>query len=234
MKGFARLTAPFDGIVTARNTDVGAGQRRQRRRLRNCSSSPTRSACASTCRAAELRAERTARHEGDVERAGISDKTYTAEVEASSQAVSAASGTTQMQLLVDNPGGELPPGGYASVRLDLKNRSDVLSVPASALIINAKGISVATVDAEDKIVIKPVTIARDLGKTIEISSGLAAGDRVVENPPDGVVTGTQVRIAGAQPKVRCRGGKRQESERLKGRALPRALDCACRATILRR
>ena len=114
------------------------------------------------------------------------DKTWTAEVEASSQAVSAASGTTQMQLLVDNPGGELLPGGYASVRLDLKNRSDVLSVPASALIINAKGIMVATVDAEDKIVIKPVTIARDLGKTIEISSGLAASDRVVENPPDGV------------------------------------------------
>ena len=56
--------------------------------------------------------------------------------------------------------------------------------------------SVATVDANNKVVVKPVTIARDLGKVVEIGSGLAATDRVIENPPDGVVTGSEVRIAG--------------------------------------
>ena len=203
MKGFARITAPFDGIVTARNTDVGA--------LVNAGSA-TGSELFVVSDTHKLRVNLGVPQSyvpsvppGTKATLSVpehADKTWTAEVEASAQAVNAASGTTQMQLLVDNPGGELLPGGYASVHLDLKNRADVLSVPASALIINAKGVSVATVDADDKIVVKPVTIARDLGKTIEIGSGLAASDRVVENPPDGVVTGTQVRIAGAQPKDR--------------------------------
>lgn len=201
MKGFARITAPFDGIVTARNTDVGA--------LVNAGSaagselfvvSDTQRLRVNLAVPQNYAPSVPPGTKATLSVPEYADKTYTADVEASSQAISAASGTTQMQLLVDNPGGELLPGGYASVRLDLKNRSDVLSVPASALIINAKGISVATVDAEDKIVVKTVTIARDLGKTIEIGTGLAATDRVVENPPDGVVSGTQVRIAGAQPK----------------------------------
>jgi multidrug efflux pump subunit AcrA (membrane-fusion protein) len=102
-----------------------------------------------------------------------------------------------MELLVDNAAGELLPGGYVSVRLDIKGKANLLSVPGSALIFDAKGISVATVDANDKVVVKAVTIARDLGKVVEIGSGLEPGDRVIENPPDGIATGTQVRIAGA-------------------------------------
>ena len=104
-----------------------------------------------------------------------------------------------MQLRFDNGAGELLPGGYASVRLDIKNRAQTLSVPGSALIINAKGVSVATVDAGNKVLVKPVTVARDLGKIVEIGSGIDANDRIIENPPDGVVTGAEVRIAEAAP-----------------------------------
>lgn len=59
----------------------------------------------------------------------------------------------------------------------------------------SRGLSVATVGRDSRVVVKPVTIARDLGRTIEISSGIEADDRVIENPPDGIVTGAEVRIA---------------------------------------
>jgi RND family efflux transporter MFP subunit len=201
MKGFARLTAPFDGTVTARDTDVGA--------LINAGSaagselfvvSDTHKVRVNLAVPQNYATSVAPGTKATLSVPEYPGKTWTADVAVSSQAVNVQSGTTQMQLLVDNSDGELLPGGFASVRLDLGNRSNVLSVPASALIINAKGIAVATVDAEDKIVVKPVTIARDLGKTIEVGSGLEATDRVVENPPDGVVTGTAVRIAGAAQK----------------------------------
>ena len=106
-----------------------------------------------------------------------------------------------MQLVFDNKAGDLLPGGYASVRLDLPGNADALSIPASALIFDAKGLSVATVGADNRVMLKPVTIARDLGKLIEIGSGLAPTDRVIESPPDGISNGAEVRIAAAAPKA---------------------------------
>ena len=68
-------------------------------------------------------------------------------------------------------------------------------IPSSALIFDKDGLRVATVDSNDKVVMKSVTLARDDGATIEIASGLAPDDRVVESPPDGIVDGDQVRVA---------------------------------------
>jgi multidrug efflux pump subunit AcrA (membrane-fusion protein) len=82
------------------------------------------------------------------------------------------------------------------VRLELPNPEAAIHVPASALIFDQKGLRVATVNAEDRIVLKQVTNARDLGREVEIGSGLTAEDRIVESPPDGVADGDQVRIAG--------------------------------------
>jgi membrane fusion protein, multidrug efflux system len=70
-------------------------------------------------------------------------------------------------------------------------------VPASALIFDQSGSRVATVGSDARVVLKPVTIARDLGKEVDIASGLTAEDRVIESPPDGIASGDQVRIAGA-------------------------------------
>ncbi len=70
-------------------------------------------------------------------------------------------------------------------------------MPASALIFDRSGLHVATVGNDNRVVLKAVLIARDLGKVVEIGSGLAADDRVIENPPDGIASGDQVRIAGA-------------------------------------
>src|SRR5262249_5868403 len=123
-------------------------------------------------------------------------------VGASAQAVDVASGTTRMQLGLDNKKGELMPGGYANVRLSLQRDSVPLSIPASALIFNQNGLRVATVGPGDKIQFKTVTIARDLGRTIELASGLTPEDRVVVTPPDGIADGDQVRVAGAPAKAK--------------------------------
>jgi multidrug efflux pump subunit AcrA (membrane-fusion protein) len=126
------------------------------------------------------------------------DKTYTGTVEASAQAVNPTTGTTLMQLIVDNSAGELMPGDYASIHLQIA-AANALSVPSSALIFDAKGLSIATVDADNRVVIKSVSIERDLGAVVELGSGVASNDRVIENPPDGIGNGAAVRLADANP-----------------------------------
>ena len=92
------------------------------------------------------------------------------------------------------------PGGYANVRLSLQRDAVPLHIPASALIFNQNGLRVATVGPDDKVLFKTVTIARDLGRDIELASGISADDRVIVAPPDGIADGDQVRIAGAPAK----------------------------------
>ena len=90
--------------------------------------------------------------------------------------------------------------------------ANALSVPSSALIFDANGLSIATVDANDHVVVKSVSILRDLGAVVEISSGLDAKDRVIQNPPDGIGTGEPVHVIGDP---RGRRGRRcgEEQER---------------------
>jgi RND family efflux transporter MFP subunit len=200
MKNFTRITAPFDGVVTARNTDVGAlinvggaaGQElfvvSDTHKLRIYVNVPQNYVplVPPGTKATMMVPEQP-------------EKKFQATVESSAQAVNATSGTTLMQLGVDNASGELLPGGFVTVRLDLPSTAGVLSVPSSALIFNAKGLSVATVGSDNRVVVKPVTVARDLGKTIEIRDGIKPDDKVIESPPDGIATGTEVRIAAQQP-----------------------------------
>jgi multidrug efflux pump subunit AcrA (membrane-fusion protein) len=117
-------------------------------------------------------------------------------VEASAQSVDAASGTTRMLLVVDNASRELMAGAYANVSFDLPHPEVAINVPASALIFDRSGMHVATVDGRNRVVLKDVLIARDLGKDVEIGSGLSPDDHIVQNPPDGIASGDQVRIAG--------------------------------------
>jgi multidrug efflux pump subunit AcrA (membrane-fusion protein) len=128
-------------------------------------------------------------------------KSYAAAVESMSQAVSAASGSMLIQLLVNNSAAELLPGGYANVSLDLPREAVALTIPPSALIFDKSGLRIATVGADGKVVLKTVTIARDAGKFIVLASGISAEDRVIESPPDGIGNGDLVRIAGAEAKA---------------------------------
>jgi RND family efflux transporter MFP subunit len=192
---FKRLIAPFDGIVTTRNTDIGA--------LINADSS-TGLALFVISDTQKLRVN-VSIPQNYVPAVKLNTKVqitvpeypgkiYSGVVEASSRAVDAATGTTRMQLVVDNSNGELMPGAFANTRIELPANLLALSIPASALIFGQKGLRVATADANDKVVLKPITIARDLGQVVEIATGIAAADRVIDSPPDGLADGDPVRV----------------------------------------
>jgi RND family efflux transporter MFP subunit len=198
LEKYKQITAPFAGIVTTRATDVGA--------LINAGGGggPALFVVSDTSR---LRAYVDVPqsyvpsiHIGAAARITVPEypgRTFPAKVAASAQSVDAASGTTRIQLLVDNASGALMTGDFANISLDLPRPEQSISVPASALIFNQSGLHVATVDADNKVVLKTVTIARDMGQTVEIGSGLAAEDRVIESPQDGIANGDEVRVANA-------------------------------------
>ncbi len=206
-EGFKRLTAPFDGIVTARETDIGAlinagaagGAElfvvSETSKLRVYVSVPQN--YVPSVPSGTKAVIRVPEHPG---------KTYDGTVEASAQAVTPTTGTTLMQIIVDNSRGELMPGGYASIHLQIAGAPNVLSVPSSALIFDAKGLSIATVNADDRVLLKPVALQRDLGAVVELASGLAPDDQVIQNPPDGIGNGDQVRIAHAPARTRHEAG----------------------------
>lgn len=199
-KGFARITAPFGGIVTARTTDVGA--------LINVGSSAS-PALFTISDVSKLRlyvnvpqTYTSAIKTGDEAQITVPErqgKTYKATVTASAGAIDAGTSTTRIQLALDNKSGELLAGGYARVNFAIQGAAETLSIPASALIFNAAGLRVATVGADNKVTLKPISIARDLGKEIEIH-GVDAQDKVIDNPPDGISNGENVQIKAAQVK----------------------------------
>jgi RND family efflux transporter MFP subunit len=201
-EGFKRLVAPFDGIVTARDTDIG--------QLINVGATGGMELFV-VSETSKLRVyvsvpQNYVPSVPPGTKATISvpehpDKTYSGTVEASAQAVIPSTGTTLMQIIVDNSAGELMPGDYASIHLQIAGAPNVLSVPSSAVIFDAKGLSIATLGADNRVLLKPVTIERDLGAVVELASGPAPNDRVIENPPDGVENGTEVRLATAAPAV---------------------------------
>lgn len=195
-KGFQRLTAPFAGTVTARSTDVGAlitaGGTSGKElfaisdvsRLRVYVQVPQSSA-------PQIK-------QGTVARLSVPEyrgETFSAKVVATADAVNAASGSTLVQLLVDNPQGRLLPGAYTSVQFDLPVQTNVLRLPASALVFDDHGMRVATLDAQNHVRFKTITLARDLGDSVEVGSGLLATDRVIDTPPDGLADDDAVQLA---------------------------------------
>jgi RND family efflux transporter MFP subunit len=201
LKRYTRLQAPFDGVVTARNIDVGA--------LVNSGASGTAGSelfVISDLRKLRIYVNVPQRqvaliHAGSVAALQVPerpDTTFKATVQSLAQAISASSGTMLVQLAVDNTGGELLPGGYATVRFDLPATQNTVLIPPGALITNKNGTSVATVDAGNHVRIKPVTIARDLGSAVQLD-GVTRADRIIDSPPDGVADGDVVKVAQAAP-----------------------------------
>jgi len=199
LAGYKKITVPFDGVVTARDTDVGA--------LINAGggSGPAMFVVSDITRLrVYVNVPQTYVPSIKIGAKAVitmpeyPNRAFAATVEASSQSVDVSSGTTRMQLALDNSSGELMPGGYANVRLSLQRDTVPLHIPASALIFNQNGLRVATVGGDDRVLFKTVTIGRDLGKEIELASGLASDDRVITAPPDGLADGDQVRVVGAK------------------------------------
>jgi membrane fusion protein, multidrug efflux system len=201
MKNFSRIVSPFDGVVTARNTDVGA--------LINAGGNAgSELFVVSDIKRLRLYVNLPQNYVAQIQKGAIAKftvpetpgKIFIAKVISTSQAITAGSGSMLVQLSADNPSGTLLPGGFATVSFDLPGTSASLSVPPSALIFTKAGLRVATVTSENKVVLKTVVIGRDYGNKVELSSGLDASDRLIESPPDGVTDGDVVKVAVAEPK----------------------------------
>ncbi|MCO6417469.1 efflux RND transporter periplasmic adaptor subunit [Siccirubricoccus sp. KC 17139] len=202
LTGFKQVTAPFDGVVTSRAIDVGG-------LIVSGSTSTPPLFTVTDMSHLRLYVRVPQAYTGSI-RQGMKaeftvpeypDRSFTAELTRTADAVDAQSGAMLVQFTVDNPDGALKPGGYAQVRLELPPQASAapqLRVPASALIFRASGTSIAVVDGEGRVTVKPVRIARDLGAVLDIASGLEPGDRVIDSPSDAIRSGDQVRPAEVQ------------------------------------
>lgn len=195
LASYKKVVAPFDGVVTARDTDVGslvvAG---------GASGSPLFVISDTSKLRVYINVPQSyGSMIGVGAKATISvseqpGRNFQALVDSSSQAVDASSGTIRMQLIVANESGGLFPGGHANVRVEMANAKQSLSLPASALLFDKGGLRVAIVDSDNRVSLRSISIARDLGREIEIASGLNPSERVIIAPPDGLVDGDKVRI----------------------------------------
>lgn len=208
LQKFKYITAPFDGVVTARNTDIGA--------LINSSGASSNGLPLFVI--SDVRRLRVSVNVPQSNATGIrvgtgatlttpaqQGQSFHAKVSALSQAVNASAGTTLVQFEVDNVDGKLMPGGFVTASIDQAAASSTtLQIPSSALLFDKNGLRVATVDQQNHVVFKTITIARDGGKVIEVGSGLSASDRIITNPPDGLAAGSTVQISAA-PKTASKG-----------------------------
>ena len=198
MESFKSITAPFDGVVTARETDIGA--------LINAGSGGNgpelfRVADIHMMRIyvqvpQQLSADIRAGLAAEVHLPQYPDRTFKATVATTSGAINTSARTLLVELHADNADGQLQPGAYAQVDFELPSTPNVVRIPTSALIFRERGMEVAVIGPNDKIELKPITLGRNLGTEVEVVKGLSASDRLVNSPPDSLSTGDTVRIAG--------------------------------------
>ncbi len=203
---FKRIVAPFDGVVTTRSTDIGtlisAGVATeaplftvsQIDKLRVYVNVPQNySSQIHKGMIAKLEAPE---HPGEQ---------FTATVVGDAQAIS-AQGSLLVQLQLDNKAGKLKAGSYVQAKLQMPKGASVALIPASALITGEHGNQVATVGPGGKVLMRQVTIARDLGTTIDLASGVSPNEKIIDNPPDDLAAGDVVKIAAPTPGKTAKNG----------------------------
>jgi RND family efflux transporter MFP subunit len=193
LQGFTRLTAPFGGTVTSRSAEIGAlvvsG---------NAAAQPLFTVSDMHRVRIYVRVPQgfsAQIHPGmhaTMTLPEYAGRTFDAVLTRSAGAVDNNSGAVLVELQTNNPGEELKPGAFAQVSFPIGSAGGTMRIPSSALIFGGNGTTVAVVDPQGRVQIKPVAIARDLGKQLEISSGIAPSDRVINTPPDAIQTGDHV------------------------------------------
>lgn len=121
-------------------------------------------------------------------------RNFTASLVTTAKAVDATSGSLLAEFQTDNTDGSLAPGEYAQVQIVVPIKPGTFVLSSSALTFRDGGMFVATVNAQNRVVMKRVTIGRDLGTNVEVATGLTREDRVVDNPPDTLRSGDLVRV----------------------------------------
>jgi RND family efflux transporter MFP subunit len=196
LESFKRVIAPFDGVVTARNTDIGAlinaGQSTGSELFRVADTHKLRiyvqvpEAYAATAKPGQ---------QAELHFTSQPNKKYMAETVRTANALDPTLRTLQVELQLDNANREVFPGAYAEVHFKLAADAQSMRLPANTVLFRSAGLQVATVGQDNKIRLKSIVQGRDFGSTIEILSGLDFADKVVVNPPDSITDGVPVRVA---------------------------------------
>ncbi|NIF08282.1 efflux RND transporter periplasmic adaptor subunit, partial [Burkholderia sp. Ax-1735] len=197
---YEAVSAPFDGVITARNVDVGT--------LVTAGGTPGSPGLSGEL--FHLEQTGTLRVFVDVPQDSAADvstgtpvylttqqypgRHFAARVARTAGAIDPVTRTLRVEIDVDNADGALLPGAYAQAHLVVASAAPALELPVSALLFRPDGVTVATVAANGRTVLKRVQIGRDFGTRVEIVSGLAAGDRVIDNPGDAITAGEVVKI----------------------------------------
>lgn len=202
---FERVVAPFDGVITARNLDVG-----QLISANGSTTTPGAGIISSSKQIFDISAINTLRVFINVPqvyapdaRTGVTaaltvpqyaGRNFPGKLVRTSNAVDAATRTLLVEVDVENRSGELLPGSYTQVHLKVSRAAPALIIPVTALILHPDGLHVATVDDNNHAHLPRVVPGRDFGSTVEILSGLEQGQPVISNPPDSLTEGEEVRV----------------------------------------
>lgn len=199
LQGYEKVYAPFEGVITARQTDVGA--------LIDAGSSPRELFHVAAIQklrvfvavpevsSASVRNGATVKLTTDQ----FPNRTFQGVLVRNSNSIDPASRTLNVEVDIDNSSGELLPGSYAFVHLRVPGAAKAWEIPSSALLFRAEGLRVAVVRG-NRAELVPISIGRDFGAMVEVNSGLQPDDEVVQSPSDSLVSGTPVRIAKAAQK----------------------------------
>ncbi|MGH6797430.1 MAG: efflux RND transporter periplasmic adaptor subunit [Roseiarcus sp.] len=195
LKAFANIVAPFDGVVTARNVDVGSLVK---------ADSNDGVALFTVADIHQMRvyvpapqSYAAAMKDGmkaTLELPEYPDRTFDATIETTSHAIDKKSRSLLVELIADNKNGALSPGAFARVHFEIPPDPNAMTLPADALLFRDNATEVATLGLDNRIVLKRVRIARDLGTEIEVTGGLSQDERIVANPPDSISDGEEVRV----------------------------------------
>ncbi len=200
MQAFKQVKAPFDGVITARNTDVGA--------LINAGNSGPAQELFHMASTAKLRVyvnvpESDSRSAipgvtADLTLAEFPGRHFPGKLVRTAQAIDPGTRTLLTEIEVDNTSGALLPGAYAQVHLKLTSASPSLILPVNALLFRSEGLRVGVVRNGEQAQLIPVTLGNDYGTEVEVVSGLSEEDLVIANPPDSLLAGARVRVATAE------------------------------------
>lgn len=192
--GFEKVYAPFDGVITARNVDVGqlinAGAANNQQLFEEAQISVLR-VYVSVPQVDSLGAKRGT--PAQITLAEYPGKTFTGHIVRTANSIDPNTRTLLVEIDVENRDGKLMPGSYGEVSLHLNTGVSSMIVPVPAMIFRAQGLQVAVVE-NGKVRLVPITIGQDDGRVIQVVSGLTADAEVVQNPPDSVLNGEAVHV----------------------------------------
>jgi RND family efflux transporter MFP subunit len=196
---FEKVYAPFDGVITARNTDIGD-------LINSGSSSNVNTDLFHIAQPGKLRVYVNVPEEysrgiaagmtADLSLAEFPDRKFQGKVVRTADAINMTTRTLLIEVDVDNPTGTLLTGSYAEVHLTVPTQTSAFLIPVNTLLFRTEGLRVGVVK-EGKVVLTAVTPGHDFGDQIEIVSGLKSDDHVIVNPPDSIVSGQEVQIVKA-------------------------------------